>query len=217
MTELQAIAKSTPPPMSLQGVSWQTFQTLLAEVGSNRSWRIAYDRGLLEIRMPLAEHEEPKELIADFITSMADLLDIELRKLGALTLARADLNRAVEPDTCFYIQNEALVRGKNINLSIDPPPDLVVESDYTNSSLNKLEIYAALGVPELWRYQRPNLEVYQLIQGEYQRSDRSLAFPLFPIAEIPSLIAQSRNIGQRSVVKLFRHRISTILLDSHSP
>jgi len=217
MTELQAIARSTPPPMSLQGVSWQTFQTLLAEVGSNRPWRIAYDRGVLEIRMPLAEHEEPKELIADFITSMADLLDIELRKLGALTLARADLNRAVEPDTCFYIQNEALVRGKNINLSIDPPPDLVVESDYTNSSLNKLEIYAALGVPELWRYQRPNLEVYQLIQGEYQSSDRSLAFPLFPIAEIPNLIAQSRNIGQRSVVKLFRHRISTILLDSHSP
>jgi len=217
MTELQAIARSTPPPMSLQGVSWQTFQTLLAEVGENRPWRIAYDRGVLEIRMPLAEHEEPKELIADFITSMADLLDIELRKLGALTLARADLNRAVEPDTCFYIQNEALVRGKNINLSIDPPPDLVVESDYTNSSLNKLEIYAALGVPELWRYQRPNLEVYQLIQGEYQSSDRSLAFPLFPIAEIPNLIAQSRNIGQRSVVKLFRHRISTILLDSHSP
>ena len=136
----------------MKGVSWQTYKTLMAEVGGDRAWRIAYDRGVLEIRMPLEEHEEPLGLLESFIEAVADELSIEVRKLGALTLDREDLTRAVEPDTCFYIQNEALVRGRKINLPEDPPPDLAIESDYTNSSINKQALYSALGVPELWRY-----------------------------------------------------------------
>lgn len=196
----------------LKGVSWSTFKALLADVGDDRAWRIAYDRGVLEIRMPLEEHEEPKRLIESFVEAIVDELEIELRSLGSLTLEREELTRAVEPDSCFYIQNESLVRGRNINLPKDPPPDLVLESDYTNSSVNKDSIYAALGVPELWRYQRQSLQVYQLVEGKYQKCDRSLAFPLLPVAEIPSFIEQSRTIGQRAAVRLFRQRIREILL-----
>lgn len=208
--------------VTLKGVTWQTFQALIGEVGDDRAWRIAYDRGVLEIRMPLEEHEEPKELIVDFVTVMVDELGLEIRKLGALTLEREDLKRAIEPDTCFYIQNEALVRGRKINLPDDPPPDLAVESDYTSSSLNKHTIYAAIGVPELWRYRRQKLEVYRLTessdagQGEgverkYELSDQSLAFPFLPIAEVPAFIEQSKTIGQRAAVRLFRARIGEIL------
>jgi Uma2 family endonuclease len=206
-------AKEHPPEarVVLQGVSWQTFKALMADIGDNRACRIAYDRGLLEIRMPLPEHEEPKRLLESFIESLADELEIELRSLGALYLEREDLTRAVEPDSCFYIQNELQVRGKNINWPDVPPPDLVVESDYTSSSLNKFNLYASLGVPELWRYRQQTLQVYQLLEGKYEQMDKSLAFPFLPIAEIPGFIEQSKTIGQRASVRLFRARIREIL------
>jgi len=196
----------------LKGVSWSTFKALLADVGDDRAWRIAYDGGVLEIRMPLEEHEEPKRLIESFVEAIVDELEIELRSLGSLTLEREDLTRAVEPDSCFYIQNESLVRGRNINLPNDPPPDLAIESDYTNSSVNKFTIYAAIGVPEIWRYRRESLQVYHLVDGKYEVCDRSLAFPFLPVAEIPGFIEQSRTIGQRAAVRLFRERIREILL-----
>lgn len=195
----------------MRGVSWQTYKQLMKEVGDDRAWRIAYDRGVLETRMPLEEHEEAKGLIESFVEVIVDELDIEIRKLGALTLEREDLTRAVEPDTCFYIQNEALVRGRKIKLPEDPPPDLVVESDYTSSSVNKEALYSALGVPELWRYTKKTLLIYQRVEGGYEQCEQSLAFPFLPIGEIPNFIEQSRTIGQRSAVKLFRQRIREIL------
>jgi Uma2 family endonuclease len=197
----------------LKGVSWSTFKALLADVGDDRAWRIAYDGGVLEIRMPHLEHEVPKGLIESFIEATADEREIEVMKAGSLTLEREDLTRAVEPDTCFYIQNEASVRGKrDINLPEDLPPDLAIESDYTNSSVNKDSIYAAIGVPEIWRYRRESLQVYQLVEGKYEVCDRSLAFPFLPVAEIPGFIEQSRTVGQRAAVRLFRQRIKEILL-----
>ncbi|NET58362.1 MAG: Uma2 family endonuclease [Symploca sp. SIO2E6] len=200
------------PKVVMQGVSWQTYKTLMSEVGDDRSWRISYDRGILEIRMPQEEHEEPLGLLESFVEAIADELEIEVRKLGALTLAREDLTSAVEPDSCFYIQHEAVVRGRKINLQEDPPPDLAIESDHTSSSLNKQALYSALGVPELWRYTKNMLLVYQRVEGGYEQCDRSLAFPFLPITEIAHFIAQSREIGQRSAVRLFRQRIREILL-----
>lgn len=198
----------------LKGVSWATFKALMADIGEDRSCRIAYDQGILEIMVPYQEHEEPKIMISSLVEALADELEIEIRQLGSLTLEREDLTRAVEPDTCFYIQNEALVRGKEIKLPDVPPPDLVVESDYTSSSLNKFDIYASLGVPELWRYSRQSLQVYQLVEGNYDLSETSLAFPFLPIAEIPGFIEQSKVVGQRAVVRLFRTRIREILKSS---
>jgi Uma2 family endonuclease len=219
---LQTMAASSPPlsqvtPNStfvLQKLSWATFKALMTDVGDNRAWRFVYDQGVLEIRMPRTEHEEPKGLIESFIEAIADELEIEVRKLGALTLEREDLSRAIEPDSCFYVQNEASVRGKSISLPQDPPPDLAIESDYTNSSVSKFDIYAALGVPELWRYSEQTLQVYQLVEGNYQQSERSLAFPILPVAEISGLIEQSQTVGQRTVVRLFKQRIREILAKS---
>src|SRR4028118_1193288 len=184
---------STPPQQSneeklitLTGIKWLTFKAIMSDVGDGRAWRIAYAEGVLEIRMPLTEHEAPKGMIESFVEAFADAIDIEVRKLGALTLEREDLALAVEPDSCFYIQNEYVVRGKSINLLADPPPDLVVESDYTSSSLNKFSIYAFLGVPEIWRYRNQSLLVYQLVEGNYEQRENSLAFPFLPVAEIPA-------------------------------
>ena len=219
---LQTMAAS-PPPLSqvtpnstfvLQKLSWSTFKALMVDVGDNRAWRFVYDKGVLELRMPLTEHEVPKRMLEGFIEAIADELNIEIMSVGALTLEREDLSRAIEPDSCFYIQNEALVRGKSISLPEDPPPDIAIESDYTNSSVKKFDIYAALGVPELWRYSQQTLQVYQLVEGKYQQSESSLAFPILPLAEIPGLIEQSQTVGQRTAVRLFKQRIREILANS---
>jgi Uma2 family endonuclease len=195
----------------LRNVSWSTYQALMADVGEDRGWRITYQEGVLELRMPLQQHEVPNRLIARLIHSIADELEIEVMDVGSLLLEREDLSRAIEPDTCFYIQNQALVRSKNIELPNDPPPDLAIESDYTRSSLKKFTIYAALGVPELWRYTKETLQVYQLIDGEYKRCKQSLAFPFLPLDEIPGFIEQSKEVGQRLAVRSFRERIREIL------
>jgi Uma2 family endonuclease len=191
----------------LNGVSWSTYKLLMADVGDGRAWRIAYASGVLELRMPFEEHEEPKRILEDFVTAMVDELGIELRSLGALTLESEALGRGIEPDSCFYIQNELRVRGRSICLLEDPPPDLAIESDHTHSSMNKHDIYAALGVPELWRYAKKTLQIYLLVDGQYQLSDKSLAFPFFPVNEVPELIERNKEIGQRAVVRLFRDRI----------
>jgi Uma2 family endonuclease len=183
----------------------------MLDVGDARAWRIAYDGGVLEIRMPLTEHEEPIGMIESFVGVVVDELGIEMRQLGALTLEREDLARAIEPDSCFYIQNESVVRGKSINLPADPPPDLVVESDYTNSSLNKFPIYASLGVSEIWRYRNQGIEVYQLVEENYERRENSLGFPFLPMAEISGFIEQSKTLGQRAAVRLFRERVREVL------
>ncbi|MEG4812631.1 Uma2 family endonuclease [Microcoleus sp. F8-D3] len=209
----------TPPQQSseeklitLTGIKWSTFKAIMSDVGDGRAWRIAYAEGLLEIRMPLPKNERPKVMLELFIGALADELEIEAMSLGALTLEREDLTRAIEPDTCFYIQNESLVRNKDeINLAADPAPDLVVESDYTSSSLNKFSIYASLGVPEIWRYRNQCLVAYQLVEGNYEERENSLAFPFLPIAEIPGLIEQSKSIGQRAAVRLFRDRVREVL------
>ncbi|HIK30963.1 MAG TPA: Uma2 family endonuclease [Oscillatoriales cyanobacterium M59_W2019_021] len=203
--------RSEEKVITLPGIQWQTFKSILSDVGDDRAWRMAYDRGCLEIRMPLTEHEEPIGMIEHFVGVIVDELAIEMRQLGALTLEREDLTRAIEPDTCFYIQNESAVRGKSIQLPADPPPDLVVESDYTSSSINKFAIYASLGVPEIWRYRDRHLEVYQLVEGNYELRENSLAFPFLSIAEIPSFIEQSKTIGQRAAVRLFRESVKKIL------
>ncbi|MFP4101293.1 Uma2 family endonuclease [Coleofasciculus sp.] len=207
----QSEKRGAEPVVTLKGVSWQTFKTLLAEIGEDRACRMAYDQGVLEIRMPLEDHEVPKGMLESFIEAIADELEIEVKKVGALSLKRDDLTRFIEPDTCFYIQNESRVRGRRINLEIDPPPDLAIESDYTSSSVDKQSIYAALGVPELWRYTRQTLQVYQLVEGEYEQREQSLTFPFLPITEIPGFIEQSNTQGQRTAVRLFRQRIRELL------
>jgi len=194
--------------ITLQRISWTTYQNILDEAEGDRNWRIAYDRGSLEFIMPRFEHEVPNRFLASLIEAIADELELEVLNAGSLRLDREDLSKAIEPDTCFYIQNELAVRNlQSISLPENPPPDLAIESDYTNSSINKLGLYAALGVPELWRIQDKTIAVYVLQNDKYERCENSLIFPLFPIAEFPILLERSQSEGQRSAVRAFRQLI----------
>ena len=202
--ELKQIKVQPGNQLQLKHITWQMFETILAELGKNRSSRLSYSNGTLEIMVPCMEHEVNKVLISDLVKILLEELDREFWPLGSTTLKNAKIAQGVEPDTCFYIQNEAAVRGKNrIDLETDPPPDLAIEIDIT--SRTQLNNYAALGVPELWRYNGANLQISVLQDGKYIQSDRSLQFPNFPIAHlIPQYLEQSKTAGRNVAMKAFR-------------
>ena len=189
----------------LYNIGWQQFENLLKDLGDKRAARIAYDRGTLEIMTPLPEHEHYKEVISDIVKDLGDLLDLDYESLGSTTWKRESRLAGVEPDNCFYFQNEAAIRGKlQFDLNQDPPPDLVLEIDLTSKSLNRFPIYARLGVPEIWCYDSGELKIYQLQNGEYQEAQISLVFPNLAVQEIPRLIEQNRSLGRRAIRQAVR-------------
>ncbi|MBD2412862.1 hypothetical protein FACHB389_05800 [Nostoc calcicola FACHB-389] len=189
----------------LQNISWQTFKAMLADMGSERNKRLAYDKGIVEIMTPLMPHENSNRLIEGFVLVLCEEFGLEVKSAGSLTMTRDDLEQGAEPDSSYYIQNEFLVRNKeNIDLNIDPPPDLVLEVEYSRSKINKLILYAAMGVPEFWRYNGTALRIYTLNNGQYSQSDRSLTFASVLVTEIPRFIQESKKIGQIAANRAFR-------------
>ncbi|MBA2694011.1 MAG: Uma2 family endonuclease [Rubrobacter sp.] len=164
----------------LRDVSWGTYERLIEERGERKAPRFHYARGVMEIMSPSKRHEEIGYVVGDLVGLLAMELDLDLLGAGSTTFKREDLDRGFEPDECFYFgENIELVRGKeNINLDAgDPPPNLVVEVDITNPSLDKLPIYARLGVAEVWRFPGGKAEIFALRGEEYVAADASLAFP----------------------------------------
>jgi Uma2 family endonuclease len=201
------VTTSTPAEQRtvLRNISWETFEALLRETGEDRGSRFAYDCGTLEIMTPLYEHENPKIQFDRFIVALAEELEIEIKSAGSTTLKRRIKNRGIEPDNCYYIQNEIAVRGRQeLDLETDPPPDLAIEIDITSSSVNKFGIYSALGVPELWTYNGRVLKFYQLTEGQYVGCDLSIAFPLVSVNEMSRFIEQSKTTGEIALLKSFR-------------
>ncbi|MFM7362943.1 MAG: Uma2 family endonuclease [Cuspidothrix sp.] len=189
----------------LYDVSWDTFESLLKDTGENRGSRFAYDSGTLEIMTPLFEHEQPKIQFDRLIFALVEALDTEIISAGSTTLKRKILKKGIEPDTCYYIQNEPAIRGKEtLNLETDPPPDLAIEIDITSSSVNKFNIYAGLGVTELWRYDGEVLKFYQLLEDEYIEIQFSVAFPLVSVSDMSKFIQQSKTMGEIALLKSFR-------------
>jgi Uma2 family endonuclease len=133
-------------------LNWQAYQQILEALGESRSARLTYDRGILEITMPLEDHEFAARLIERFIYFLVLEMGLKIKTMGSTTLEREDLDRSPEPDNAYYIQNQPLVAGRKVNLQEDPPPDLVVEVDITHTDVDKLQLYASIGVPEFWRY-----------------------------------------------------------------
>ncbi|MBD2080687.1 Uma2 family endonuclease [Leptolyngbya sp. FACHB-17] len=168
--------------VQLQEVNWQEFEAILDELGDKRACRIAYSDGVLEIRMPLPEHEVDKELIGDMVKILLEELDLDNECFGSTTFKQQDLAKGIEPNQCFYIENHAVMVGKRrLNLTVDPPPDLAIEVDVTSKT--GLEAYQALGVAELWRFEDGQLRISVLQNGEYQDAQVSPHFPDFAIAE----------------------------------
>lgn len=161
----------------LEGVTWATYQALLKDLGDHRSTKLAYDQGVLEIIMPSDLHEFISRFLEAMIRTLTDEVGLKIRGYGSTTLDREDLERGVEPDSCFYIQNVDRILGKRLDITIDPPPDLAVEVDITSSSRRRFGIYLQLQIPEVWRCTQ-GLIIYQWQAGEYVECPFSPTFPM---------------------------------------
>lgn len=192
------------PLAILEKVSWKTFLALLDELGPHRG-RLTYDRGVLEIMSPYREHERIKKLLARLIEALTLELGIDMQAGGSTTYLRPDLQKAVEPDECYYIAGESSVRGNpHADLTREPPPDLVVEVDIHARSSRRVKIYALMGVPEVWRHNGKKLLVRRLTKGGvYEEVRESVALPGFPIAEANRLIALREAMSDTQIVRAF--------------
>jgi len=187
-----------PPPavgekrVTFHHLNWQSYQQILHALPQSRSARLTYDRGILEITMPLEDHEFAVRLIELFIRILVIETGLKIKTMGSTTLERQDLDRSPEPDNAYYIQNQPLVAGRNVDLASDPPPDLVVEIDITHTDINKLRLYASLGVPEFWRYNGQIWRIYELQDSQYQEVEISPTFPFVPKQKLYEFLATAQ-------------------------
>jgi Uma2 family endonuclease len=195
------MATMTRPPQSiaqhiiLYNISWTTYQRLLAEHEGRQSPRFVYDRGDLEIMVLSFEHEQFNRLLADIFTLIAIEMELEFTNAGSTTFNRQDLARGFEPDTCFYIEHADDIAGqKRIDLATDPPPDLVIEVDITSPSLDKLPIYAAVGVPEVWHFNGERVVILTLTGDRYTVQDHSAALPQLTSQQLLDFIRSSQQM-----------------------
>jgi Uma2 family endonuclease len=190
--EHPALPLEPAPRVTLYGISWQTYESLLSDLADCRVPHLTFDQGVLEIMSPSPEHEEYNRTLAALIEFVADELRINIRRLGSTTFKRPDLLKGFEPDSCFYIQSAARIRGKRrIELPQDPPPDLLIEIDVTHSSLDRFALFAQTGVPEVWHYDRSRVQFLRLVSGQYEEITHSLAFPILTNEAVTQFLEES--------------------------
>jgi len=195
----------------LDDVSWELYEHLLEEVGDGHV-RLTYSDGRLEIMSPLPVHEMWSRRIYSLIQVVCMERLIEMVPLGSTTFRDEDKEQGLEPDECYYIEHAA--HGHQIqgafNPAVDPPPDLAIEIDITRRSIPKQPIYAALGVPELWRYDGKRLHVLLLVDGDYKPAPASKAFPFLPIGEFETFINRFNDHTVTAVLLSFREWVRTL-------
>ena len=154
---------------------------------------------------PDSIHEKHKSIIHSLVGALRDELDIDVESFGSTTF-RKKKSKGAEPDECFYVQNASLIIGKkgHLDLKHDPPPDIVLEIDHTSPSLDKFPIYAALGVPEIWRLSKGKVQIHLLSEDGYVESTTSLAFPFLPSDALSRFLAQGLREGERKATRAFR-------------
>lgn len=206
-----------PDRAILRNISWHTYQSLVADFERSPTVRLTYDRGTLEIRMPLDPHESYKKLIGRLIEAATEELVLEVRSLGSRTCNREDLTSGLEPDQCYYIQNEPIVRGVDrIDLNQLAPPDLAVEIDITSSSLDRFEIYKNLGVPEVWRFNGDCLTINLLKAGRYVGTERSIALSPLQTEDFSRFLLSDQAIGENRLLRQFRQTIRSKVQSSQT-
>jgi len=180
----------------LSHVSWATYESLLADYTDDSAPRFTYSEGMLEIMSPTSEHEEINLTLAMIADIVAEEQQVEFKGLGSTTFRRRDLKKGTEPDSCFYIQNVERIRGKKeIDLKVDPPPDLVIEVEITSPAVPKLPVYARLGVPEIWLYDGRAPRILRLTGDQYENSNRSGVLPCLTESVLSDFLEQSKTLS----------------------
>lgn len=188
----------------MRNVDWPQYRAF-AKALDECHVRLTYDRGKLEFMTLSHNHERWSNLLGQFVEVLTEELDMPRQSGGSTTFDRENLERGIEPDQCYYLEHEPQVRDKDeIDLTVDPPPDLALEIEISRSALNRMGIYAAIKVPEVWRFNGEVLRVYHLVGENYVQADHSLHFPFLPLTKVQEFLAQRGQMDETSLVKSFR-------------
>jgi Uma2 family endonuclease len=192
--------------LCIDNVDWRTYSRFLYLFAERPGYRLTYDRGILEIMSPLPLHEHPSNFLGRLAITLTEELGMPILQGGSVTLRLRRRQRGLEPDRCYWITNELAVRGKNrLDLRVDPSPDLAIEVDITSSSLDRMSIYATLGVPEVWRVDNGTLTFQALSTNrKYSAVSHSLLFPQVRPADLMNFVAMCATQDENSVIRQFR-------------
>ena len=191
----------------VENVRWETY-VALSDDRRGAVPRMTYDRGAMELMSPRKEHEKIKTLLGRLVAVFAEVRGIEIESVASTTFRREDLDRGFEADESYYIEHANAIRAKEeIDLAIDPPPDLVIEVEITSSAIRKLDLFAAIGVAEVWRHDGNKLRLFHLQAGDYKEMGTSAVLPGFPVAAAQSVLSERRRRGEIALVREFRSNI----------
>jgi len=194
--------------VQLYNISWQAYESILTAIGDRRSALLTYYKGTLEIMTPLEKHENSSDSIDHFIQVLTEERDLNIKSMASTTLKHPNMRVGAEPDKAYYIANEKLVRGKIVDIQIDPPPDLIVEVDITHTDINKNALYAEMGVPEFWRYDGQILTIYCLKSGAYEAVETSPTFPGVSKEPLYQFLQDCAEVGETQAKRNLRRWIA---------
>ena len=202
---MATVVSSPEQLVILDNVSWETYERLITEHGERCGTRFTYDEGVLQIMVISSRHEMPNRTLATLVDVLAEEWNIDIQRLGSMTFKRKDLLKGFEPDSCFYIQHADVVRGSaDIKLPVDPPPDLIIEVDITRESLNRFPLFAAVGIPEIWRFDGARVVFYRLESNTYVETSHSLALHSLDSATATDFLAQSQTLKSTAWLRKVR-------------
>ena len=195
----------------LKNIRWSTYEELLKDVG-DRSIRLTYDRGTLEIMSPSHRHDWYARLIDRMICVLTEEREVPIKSAGSTTWRSALQGRGLEADDSYYVQNEPSVRGKaDFDPDTDPFPDLAVEVEISRSVLDRLGIYAAIGIGEIWTFDGANLRAMALVGEEYQPIETSRAFPFLEVADLSPWLHRAGQMDETTWIRTFREWVRQTL------
>lgn len=166
----------------LSGITWEMYEGLVDRLErAGRRLVLTYDDGELEVEMPSEIHE----LIKAFVRAMLEqyLIDAEMPFLpvGQTTCKRRLLGKGLEADGSYYLSNlNHISQAGDNDLERVPPPDLAIEVEVTMPLLDKLPVYAAIGIPDLWHIDESGqARILRLENGAYVEMPASREVPFF--------------------------------------
>jgi Uma2 family endonuclease len=204
---------TTPPPgasgekprrrkrgraVRISHVSWDDYEKLTEVFAERPALRLTYDNGELEIMVPSLDHDFGDRFLADLVPILTRAFKLPYRPGGSVTMKLKKKLKAIEADDVFWIANAAKLAGvRDLDLKIHPPPDLAIEVDVSHSSMNRLRIYAKLGVPEVWRLDGDTLTFHVLVGKKYEVHAHSLTFPPVTPDHLMEFVKQARTAGNQ--------------------
>jgi Uma2 family endonuclease len=193
--------------MVLQNVSWETF-VALADERRGSVPRMTYNEGVLEMMSPKRKHENIACLIGRMIEDYSEIKGIEILSVASVTVKRSDLKKAYEADESYYVTNiDPVLAKEELDFEVDPAPDLVVEVELTSSAIDKLELFAAMQVPEVWRHDGTSVQLYRWVNGCYEPIQTSIELPGLDPALINRFLEQRLQAGETTLIRAFRSEI----------